>query len=198
MKLIHNEIDKHLYILKLHDTPSFSGDVLPLLESISLPLWKLSHDSETAYIGDYNPHPSDEILCAYLDKILSLKSQLLDIVLRNQLFAGEPAYTKQELDEKTSINSNYYLVREHFGIGGMHYDGPLDKMICHGLFYFMDGDQPNRSTVFKNWDQTYNIVIPTGYQVGWMTMNNERSLHCITNYSEHKRYGIKFWLKWSG
>ena len=101
MKLIHNEIDKHLYILKLHDTPSFSGDVLPLLESISLPLWKLSHDSETAYIGDYNPHPSDEILCAYLDKILSLKSQLLDIVLRNQLFAGEPAYTKQELDEKS-------------------------------------------------------------------------------------------------
>jgi len=194
MKITSNQIDKHLYTIELQDTPEYSGSILHELEKETR--WTLHENSDGSYIGDFVPTDTDTNLFKYRDNILSdnFKYQLYSLLTSNDVFIDRhPTYTVDFLMDNAKLFSQYYVVSEDHKLGGQHVDEPINQIIALGLVYFMYEDNPLKGTLIRNWNDTHNIIVPTGYEKGWLLINSDKSKHQICNFGL-KRYGIKFWV----
>ena len=196
MKINSNQIDKHLYMLELAETLNESGNIKNLLEQENV-FWAMNQ-SEGNYIGDFIPGDRSSFLFKYRQQFLSqdFKQQLFSLLVSNEIFVEQhPLYTVDWLMKNTKMSSNFYVVSENYKFGGKHIDEPVDQIIALGLVYFdsKDDDSLFRGTLFENWENTHGVIVPSGYEQGWLLINSNKSYHEICNFGP-KRYGIKFWV----
>jgi len=196
MKIIPNQIDKHLYQISLTETLNNSANIQNLLGQENIP-W-ITNYNEDNYIGDFTPRNKLSELFQYRQQFLSpdFKQQLFSLLVSNEIFVQQhPTYTVDWLMKNTKMTSNFYVVSENYKFGGAHVDEPINQIITLGLIYF---DHPSdysllRGTLFENWERTHGIVVPSGFEKGWLLINSEKSYHQICNFGP-KRYGVKFWV----
>jgi hypothetical protein len=198
MNIAHTQIDHHLYEIKLQQTPNFSQDILPLLEqhaSWTIHESKAPDGSPPRRIGDFeNQH---NLLDKYESEFVksNIKEQLCEILSNNEIFVSlHKEKTKDWLMTNTNFFCSYYKVFAEYGLDNPHVDQPIGQTLALGLIYFMHENDPGRSTIFRDWSNRHNIVVNTGYQLGWWMINSPRSFHQICNTSKHDRYGLKLRL----
>jgi len=194
MKIIPNQIDKHLYMLELAETSVDASHIKNKLEQENTP-WNLHH-SNNNYIGDFLPTDKLSDLYQYWNQFFSqdFKQQLFSLLVSNEVFVKQhPTYTVDWLMKNTKMTSNFYVVSENYKFGGAHVDEPINQIIALGLIYFDSENSLTRGTVFDNWESTHGVVVPSGFEKGWLLINSDKSYHQICNFG-HKRYGIKFWV----
>jgi hypothetical protein len=194
MKIIPNQIDKHLYMLELAETSVDASHIKNKLEQENTP-WNLHH-SNNNYIGDFLPTDKLSDLYQYWNQFFSrdFKQQLFSLLVSNEVFVKQhPTYTVDWLMKNTKMTSNFYVVSENYKFGGAHVDEPINQIIALGLIYFDSENSLTRGTVFDNWESTHGVVVPSGFEKGWLLINSDKSYHQICNFGP-KRYGIKFWV----
>ena len=194
MKIIPNQIDKHLYMIELEETSVDPHHIKNLLQQESTP-WNLNYSGNN-YIGDFLPNDKSSDLYQYWNQFFSqdFKQHLFSLLLSNEIFVEQhPTYTVDWLMKKGVLHSNYYVVSENYKFGDRHVDQPTEQIIVLGLVYFDSANSVMRGTVFDNWEGTHGIVVPTGSEKGWLLINSDKSHHQICNFGP-KRYGIKFWV----
>lgn len=196
------QIDEHLYTVQLQFSHAYQ--ILSNLKEVDPLDWEIHEDhggNNIKYIADLRPKNKNlftgkfPLLENFEIELIKLKEDIATVVCQNNVFIkNNPELTRDYLMNDCMMGVNYYAVSPNFTSRGFHIDEPVDKVLVHGLIYLIPGDfdRPEKSTVFKNYNGTHNIVIPTGMAVGWMVVNSHKSLHRVLNADSEVRYGIKF------
>jgi hypothetical protein len=69
------------------------------------------------------------------------------------------------------------------------------RIVITGMYYFIEGDDPNQSTYFyTSKDGANELRMPTGFNCGWLMGNLNSTWHLGFNRSNKDRYAILFGL----
>ena len=67
------------------------------------------------------------------------------------------------------------------------------RIVITGMYYFIEGDDPNQSTYFyTSKDSENELRMPTGFNRGWLMGNLHSTWHRGFNRSDRDRYAILF------
>lgn len=194
------QVDKHVYQID-SDMLVPLGDILEELQERQ---WTLSSPDPDGTFDVYYVYPG-ESSPANMRKIeewlfsFVFKRQVIDVLYENEHWKElYPLYEKEWLYHNSTIFMAWGKTPARQTRAPMHVDANYNNQnAAFGMIYFIDKDDPSRSTHFIHYGSGENgptYPITTGYGKGWLTINSKECWHKAWNDSEEPRYHLRIRL----
>ena len=138
--------------------------------------------------------PSDNPISKINEYINSdiFKKDIVDLLYQDIDFVKCWQIDSEEMFNNTKTFSSFVCDKPGYTTG-CHLDNR--RIVITGMYYFIEGDDPNQSTYFYTSEDCKNeLRMSTGFNRGWIMGNLHSTWHCGFNHSNKDRYSILFGL----